>query len=515
LLKKTNVKSSGFRFRMLIALCFVFVITATGCAKSNTPASSPADSASSATAAPTDSAAPAPTDKKLDPVELTWYYPENKANPDLKLVNDEVNKITKEKINATIKLQPIEFGTYEQKLNTIVAASEPIDIIWTSSWLFMFDTNMKKGVFQPLDDLLKTHGQKLFATMPQKFWDDATIDGKIHAVPSFQISASRAGLVIQKRFVDKYKLDINSIKKIEDIEPFLKQIKDGEPGIVPFGTTKGFYTAMIYGIDTKVPVYNDDPNHKVLPDVTKEMKENFALAHSWYTKGYINQDAATLKNAADAYNKGTTAVWFDWTGKPGSEVEFKAADGGNDVVLVPLAKPVFTGASSTMNAISRTSKNPERAMMFLELVNTDKQLYNTLVYGIEGKHYTKTTGDFIKINQDAGYFTNTDWIFGNISNEYLPEGSPADKLAQTTKINDEAFVSPYNGFVFNSDPVKTEIANVKAVNDEYYAGLATGTLDPAKYLPIFEEKLKKAGSDVIVAEKQKQLDEWLKTHPVK
>lgn len=508
-MEKMTRKKARFQWMSVLALSSALAMTLTGCGSSTDNASGSESSAS-----PSGSAAPSASTgtKKLDPVELTWYYPQNKANPDLQLVNDAVNKITQEKINATIKLMPIDFGTYEQKMNTIVASNEVTDIIWTSNWLFKFDLNQKKGVFQPLDDLLKNQGQKLYQTMEEKFWNDAKMDGKIYAVPNYQISATRVGLVIQKRFADKYKLDTSSIKKIEDIEPFLKQIKDNEPGIVPFGTTRGFYTGYLYNIDPKGPVYKNDPTFKVLPDVTNEMRDNFKLVHSWYTKGYINQDAATLKNAADAYNKGTTAVWFDFTGKPGSEVEFKAADGGNDVVLVPLAKAVFSGAASTMNAISRTSKNPERAMMFLELVNTNKELYNTLVYGIEGKHYTKTTGNFIKINQDAGYFTNTDWIFGSIINEYLPEGSPADKLEQTAKVNAEGEVSPLTGFVFNTDPVKTETANVKAVNDEYFAALGTGTLDPEKYLPVYEEKLKKAGADVIVAERQKQLDAWLKAN---
>ncbi|WP_309123120.1 ABC transporter substrate-binding protein [Paenibacillus sp.] len=506
-MKQAIEKKKKATWSMMLALCTALAAGLAGCSGSttgttDTPADKPADAA-----APADDELPAAPE--LEPVELTWYYPQNQAHVDQALVNEAVNKITKEKINATIKLMPIDFGTYEQKLNTIVASNEAIDIIWTSGWLFSFPNNQRKGVFQPLDELLEKYGPNLYDSMEEKFWNDAKIDGQIYAVPNYQISASRAGLVLQKRFVDKYNLDLSTIKKMEDIEPFLKQIKENEPGIVPFGTTRGFYTAFIYGIDPKVAVYKNDPTHTVLPEVTKEKRENFKLAHSWYSQGLINEDAATLKSAADAYNKGNTAVWFDFTGKPGSEVEFSAAIGGEEVVLHPLAKAVFTGAGSTMNAISRTSKNPERAMMFLELVNTDKELYNLLVYGIEGKHYEKTTGNFIKTNPESGYFTNTDWVFGNIRNEYLPEGAPADKLEQTAAINAEAEVSPYNGFVFNTDPVKTETANVKAVNDEYYAALATGTLDPEQYLPIYEEKLEKAGAEVIRAETQKQLNEWL------
>ncbi|KRF09990.1 hypothetical protein ASG89_00075 [Paenibacillus sp. Soil766] len=442
--------------------------------------------------------------------ELIWYYPQNKANADLQMVNAEVNRLIADKIHAKVKLQPVDFAHYEQKLNTLVAASDPMDIVWTSNWLFSWDANARKGVFQPLDELLERYGQKLRASMSQRFWNDGKLDGKQMAVPNYQIAAMRPSLVIQKRFVDKYKLDLSAIRKIDDIEPFLKQLKEGEPGIVPFGTTRGFFMNHIYGIDWRVSIYQGDANHRVLPDVTPEMRQNFALVHSWYDKGYINQDAATLKNAADVYNKGNTAVWFDFTGKPGSEAEFKAGDGGFDVVLVPLAKPSFNGAVSSMNAISRTSKHPDKAMQLLELVNTDKQLYNTLVYGIEGKHYSRGDGNYIKLKLDSGYFTNTDWVFGNIRNEFLPEGSPADKIEQTVRINEEAEVSPYYDFVFRTDDLKAELANVKVVNDEYYAALATGTVDPAKYLPIYEEKLNKAGSETIRSEKQRQLDDWLK-----
>lgn len=515
-MEKTQTKRNGFRFTMLLALGSALALTSACGNNSNSNSNaSPSASAPAGSSTASQSASASPSEAALEPVELTWYYPQNAENADLKLVNDEVNKITQAKINATIKLKPIDFGNYEQKMNTIVASGEAFDLLWTSNWLFKFDINQVKGVFAPLDELLNTVGKDLFASMQEKFWNDAKLDGGIYAVPNFQISASRPSYVIQKRFVDKYNLDVSAIKKIEDLEPFLKTIKENEPGITPFGTTRGFYTDLLFGIDKRARVYQEDKTYTVLPDINDELRDYYKLVRSWYTKGYINEDAATLKSAADAYKKGTTAAWFDVTGKPGSEVEFKAADGGFDVVLVPLAKPYFTGAASTMNAISRTSKNPERAMMFLQLINTDKELYNTLVYGIEGKHYTKIDDRFIKVNQDAGYFTNADWIFGNVTNGYLPEGAPADKFEQTYKVNEEAVVSPFGSFTFDSEPVKTELANMQAVRDEYQASLGTGTLDPEKYLPIYEEKLKKAGADVVQAETQKQLDAWLKEQGMK
>ena len=49
-----------------------------------------------------------------------------------------------------------------------------------------------------------------------------------------------------------------------------------------------------------------------------------------------------------------------------------------------------------MQAISRTSKNPEIAMKFLEMFNTDKYLNNLINFGIEGTHYVKVADNVIK-----------------------------------------------------------------------------------------------------------------------
>ena len=54
----------------------------------------------------------------------------------------------------------------------------------------------------------------------------------------------------------------------------------------------------------------------------------------------------------------------------------------------------------------------------------------------------------------------------------------------------------------------TEIANVKNAVDEYGPSLNTGSVDPNKVLPKAIEKLKAQGIDKIIAECQKQLDEW-------
>jgi putative aldouronate transport system substrate-binding protein len=58
--------------------------------------------------------------------------------------------------------------------------------------------------------------------------------------------------------------------------------------------------------------------------------------------------------------------------------------------------------------------------------------------------------------------------------------------------------------------VKNEVAAFNNVVTEFTGALWSGTVDPEKTIPKFIEKLKAAGSDKVIAEKQRQLDEWAK-----
>ncbi|MFK7693075.1 extracellular solute-binding protein [Paenibacillus sp. HJGM_3] len=468
-------------------------------------------------ASPAGGASPSPgATAKLSPVELTWYYPLSQLQPDQATVQETVNKITQEKLNATVKLMPVPIGDYVQKMNTILAAGEKFDILW-DGYLLKPEELVRKGAIQPLDDLLTKYAPNLKKDVPQVMWDGLTVDDKIYGIPNQQINGNRLGFIVQKRFVDKYKLDVNSIKIITDLEPFLEQIKKNESDIIPFGST--FSSAVtglnaekfwvVPGLDDHFYIKKGDPTYK-LYRYPEEDLDNFRLASKWYKAGYIFKDAATAK-MTDYESKGQMAVIFNNVLKPGVEAEVKAKNGGNDVVVIPVTDWFSNGYSATTNqSISRTSANPERAMMLLDLVNTDKTLYNLLSNGIEGTHYDKVSDNVVKAKADSRYKPNMDWIFGSVFNSYLKEGQPADVWEQTKKINGTSNVNPVGAFKFNSDPVSTEIANLNAVWGEYRKGLTTGTLDFDATWPTVSDRLKKAGEEKYVAEVTKQFNEFLK-----
>ncbi|MEC0372244.1 ABC transporter substrate-binding protein [Paenibacillus chibensis] len=456
----------------------------------------------------------------LKPVELTWYYPLSQLQPDQQKVQDEVNKIVKEKINATVKLMPVAIGDYVQKMNTVLAAGEKFDILWTG-YMLKPEELVRKGAIQPIDELLNQYAPELKADVPQVMWDGLSVDGKIYGIPNQQINGSRYGFIVLKDLADKYKLDPTSIKKIEDIEPFLKQVKGNEPDYIPFGLFGTSFVNpqahddqywVVPGLDDHFYIKTNDPAYTLYRYPEEELN-NFRLASKWYKEGYIYKDAATVK--ASDFN-GKVAVDFNVVLKPGVESEVKAKNGGHDVITIPLSDWFSNGYSATTNqSISRTSANPDRAMMFLNLVNTDKRLYNLLTSGLEGVHYEKLTGEYIKALPDSRYQPNMDWVFGSVFNSYLREGQPENIWEETKKINSNSEVNPVGAFKFNSEPVSTEIANLNAVWGEYKRGLVTGTLDFDETWPSLYGKLKEAGEEKYVAEVKKQFEQFLKDKGLK
>ncbi|MFZ5987241.1 MAG: DUF3502 domain-containing protein, partial [Bacillota bacterium] len=181
---------------------------------------------------------------------------------------------------------------------------------------------------------------------------------------------------------------------------------------------------------------------------------------------------------------------------------------GYDIVAVPLDTPFITKKDITyhMQAISSTSDNPERAMMFLELLNTDKYLYNLIAYGIEGTHYVRNSENVITAKNNS--YGILPYSFGNRMLSYSFSIYPKTIDEDNKRFDNAAIISPLLNFTFDPEPVKDEIARITEVTEESEGPLFVGAVDPEIYLPKVIDKYKAAGLDKVMAEQQQQLDEW-------
>jgi putative aldouronate transport system substrate-binding protein len=112
---------------------------------------------------------------------------------DLKIVEDEINKITKKKINVKIKLSPINIGAYVQQTNLMLSSNEKVDLMLVASF-FGYTSQAAKGQLLPLDDLVDKYGPDIKKVMDEDYLNASKVGGKLYAVPTLRDMAAASGI---------------------------------------------------------------------------------------------------------------------------------------------------------------------------------------------------------------------------------------------------------------------------------------------------------------------------------
>jgi putative aldouronate transport system substrate-binding protein len=465
------------------------------------------------------------------PVDLTMAFIIFGPVPkDILEVQDAVNKISAQKIGATVKLLPINIGAWAQQSNLMLASGEKVDLMINGTLpMFSLGTQVAKNQLLPLDGLLAKQGQGIVKSMEPTFLAAGKINGATYIIPTVRDFAGNYQVVMRKDIVDALKIDVSKIKNLDDVERVMLQVKKAYPDMTPLVPQNGAATIAgcvetwdrvgsylggirNYGAELKVVDIYETPEYK---DMLKRVRR-------WYQEGLVFMDAAVNKDDWTVYIKANKAFCIIAQGKPGFDVQ-QSLQVGQKMVTAEVVPP-FTTTDNVINfgwTIPRNSTNPEKAMAFLNLLYSDPAVYNLLTYGIEGKHYVKVEDNIIDFPKglDAntvGYsFSGLGWELGNQLQGFVFKGNSPTIWKDTRDFNARAKKSKALGFVFDATPVKDEVAACQNVLNRYKQGIESGSLDPDKLLPEFVSRLKASGLDKIIAEKQRQLDAWAKANGVR
>lgn len=463
--------------------------------------------------------------KTGDPAELTIGFYINSSMPtDMDAVLDEINKILLEKANAKITDKVVlNYGNYLEQITLMLSGNEKLDtFLCRQSSNFM--QYVTRGQLLEMDDLLKEYGQGIVDAVGQDFLNAGVVGGHQYGLTSIRDLAKEYGFTMLKSYADKYDIKMEDIKSMDDMGAAFAKIKAGEPNMTPIVASTGASPLMEYliGIDALTDYCgvlmnygNDDPMKVVNYFATDEYAYWCNYMHDWYQKGYIAEDFLTNNDQPHDLMRAHRGFAMPTGLKPGFDTQ-ESNVVGEPMVSVALSER-YTTTSLVQTAqwcIPHNSTEPEAAMKFLNLLFTDEKLINLFDWGIEGKHYVKTADGHITYpegvnSENTGYSLGLGWIFGNQYLSYVWEGDDIDVYDQLKEFNQTAMKSGAFGFVYDNSKVKTEVAAVNNVLNEYRAGLEFGVLDPETALPEFLNKLEVAGIDKIIAEKQSQLDAWV------
>lgn len=460
------------------------------------------------------------TETQEETVELTMAFVTFGTTPaDMKLVEDEINKISVAKINAKVKLLPISIGSYNDQINLMLSSGESLDLL--SFFSNNFPVYYAKGQLLPLDKLLAEDGQGIVEAIGEDYLKAGVINGEQFGITTNRDLAIGVGYVMRQDIVDKYGIDVKSIKTLDDVEAVLKLVKEKEADLVPIvpsavgssiiqryskndrlGDENGVLTN--YGAQLKVENFIE----------TQEYADLLAKVRGWYKAGYVLEDATTTQEAGPALLKAGRGFSYIASTKPGFEQQEERMTGIELAVVELLPAQTSTSVVQTIQwGIPLNCENPEKAMQFLNLMYSDSDIANLFSWGIEGKHYVVTDGNIIDYpaGVDAtttGYGLNMGWQFGNQFITYVWKGDDPELWTKMKDFNVNAKKSSALGYTYDVTNVKNEVASCTNVVNQYRLALECGVVDLDEVLPQYIKALKEAGIEKIITEKQKQLDAW-------
>ncbi len=395
---------------------------------------------------------------------LVWWTVGGTPADDFDDAIARISDYTEEKIGVRLDVNIAGWSDYESKMNNIVNTGEYFDIMFVNNTNYGKFVNL--GAFENITDKVQSVTPDLYGFIPELLWSGVQVHGNVYAVPTYKDSSLTQFYYIDDNFVKKYSIDMNTVKDIASLDSIVRRVKEGEgKSFYPIKLNQGAlwngffnqYDGLASGIQA-LGVRIDDQERKVVCTLEQEdILADLEILHQWYVFG-----------------------------------------------------PLYTTETiqGSMNAVSVNSKYKDEALKVLELINTDPKFRDMCAYGVEGDHFEYTEDGFVKRLRDdwtwPGYTQGTFFIMSN------QEGADPNQWEEVKKQNEEATASSCLGFALDVTNIQNEVSNVNTVWDKYKFDMLTGASDPATTVPKCVEELKAAGLDTIIAEAQKQIDEFFK-----
>lgn len=484
----------------------------------------------------------------------------------------QVNKIVEAELGFKVDIEFIGYNTYAGDITTYFSTGEDFDMCYSGSLLsgLTYSTAVSRNYFADITSKLPEYAPDLYnSLLDGGYWEAAKIGGKIYGVINEQMFARSVGLAIDKEEVlpylmvdttgdgvadepltqsaidktvgtsyeitcyDAINLAMEYIQANEEISPKGKVpsttlvIGNAWDDIIMQGYgldaigTSSYTPGVIRAVDGETTVINQykDPIDPTLPvEQQKSYFEEFAdFCRSVHEKGWIHEDQLKMPNTANQRVR-MTGTYYPYVAENTLTTTI-----GREFEILQFGSPLLSSVNvtSSMTAINRRSKKVDKCLQFLNLLYTNKELYNLLAVGEKDidyyEHVAYDENDeeytYITYNKNGKYKPMADWAFGSELNTYMKEGYAKNWAEVIRDINKNGVKSPAYGFTYM--PSRDELTAMNWVNitvSDYMNYFLNGSYAKDKtnkqIIAEMNEKIDKH-ANVIIPAKQKQLDAFL------
>lgn len=548
---------------LLLAMIMVLSIVLAGCSKTagtpaadETPATTePAETTDNTETpeAPEETAEPALEQKTIQ-LMITGAGKQANSDKVWAAFNEQLQQYVP---NTTVEFIDVSFDEYSEKFSQVLASGEGVDLAWTG-WLINKPQNIADGNLMPLDDLLAEYGQGIVDILGENVVEihRNAADGKLYYLPSWQgLCGERRGWLVVTEIAE-----LAGDTWIEDTEAALNKWRNNYSGIEDFqavldqatkylaaakeagklgagiNTGRAFGWSMYNGMysflgvgGAEIGITYCDGTFTVKDGVAGEHYKLYAKTMAdWYKEGYIRSDimsvdTSTLTTPKNGEITDTTYVFSCDPYLTEADQEAAIADAGMDMTYLPIEENAYLIlGGDTSYAIPYCADEPERAMMVLNAIYSQPDLYNTLIYGIEGEDYTKNADGTITTSYVGASPTADDsygiqrWIIGSCKNALINNGTDPNYYADLEALEETARVNPFLNFTFDRTNVEGICASILNVYYEYGPQLDNGVAGDSweELYNNYMAARKDAGIEELVTEFQNQLNAYIEANNI-
>lgn len=456
--------------------------------------------------------------------KLKVVFPGGVSSPaSLEAVEEQMNEIISQHMDAEIDLEILEWGVFSDQQNLMLSSGEEAALIFT------FDSSVNYASSnQVLDitDLSQEYAQDAL-DMFSKYVEACKIDGRLYGFPTFHEYTKSAGLVSRTDILEELSIDPDSVKTWEDIEGVLAKVKEQYPDMnilspVEVGSgvldyyNEGKFDVLIDGVGIRVDNGDSDDIEILNLYDTPEFMELANLAYDWNEKGYFMADATTVTDTRQSLLAAGNTFGYIGQIHPGTATQ-ELKNSGVEVTTIPVNNKVLTtgNVNFAQYMVPIGCSTPEKAVKLLDIMLTNEDMANLLMYGIEGADYVIKDAE----NNIVGYpegvdssnvgWNNETWLSGNAALAHVWESDSPSIWEEYLEFNDSAIVSPLYGFTYDTENVKTEITAITNVINKYLSVICAGYSDPNEAVPQMVSELEAAGINNILEDAQSQVDTWM------
>lgn len=374
-----------------------------------------------------------------------------------------------------------------------------------------------RGKLSALDEKLSSEAKLIKDKVYPTFLSAAKVTNssgkqKTYGVPMNTAIGEYEYVVFDEELLDKYEIDAMTMNTLEDLEYYLRIIKENEPDVVPLANAFDS-TYCTYIFSDGFPAIVKEDGVVVNPYEDKTALDYYTYISRYRSLGYLD-DSAADKRFAVKFVKGT----FE-------DLEALEKQTGRTYVSAVHSYPVPTNENTLQNLfcinISIQNDKLTEASKLLALIETSSEVANILAYGIENENYQlDDNGQVVRLNDS--YVVNSNYI-GNAFLIHTMAGENPRKWEifkqqnlDSAKGQEQAkslgfayypnsYADPDNDKLTYEEP--DYIAIITPIAEKYYAKILAGEAGIVDYSELEAEIIEKVNTALTKQVDDKYVDE--------